>query len=119
MASWRDARKQLQKFVATAGLYLALGVWVVVGVISFLVHFHLIPENINVFPVEQMPALALVTGLFWILSEQAKDAEEEAKRLWLSSREGCNASAIRSRTWSRTSPPSSAFSIAWRSSRRT
>ncbi|MBM4055360.1 MAG: hypothetical protein FJ264_11985 [Planctomycetes bacterium] len=69
LSRFENAKRKIRNFVSTFGAYVAIAFWIVCAFVSFLDHF--IP------PVEQLPALVLVTALILILSEQNKEIKIE------------------------------------------
>jgi hypothetical protein len=75
----RRAKKAAVSGIRRFGFVVAIVLWFVVFGYIFLIHMHVLPESwqVEVVPAHELPALALVIALMFILSEELKEYKEE------------------------------------------
>lgn len=73
----KSAAKGLRHIISRFGTWAGLVYLAVASFIAFFVHFHIWPERWKLIPNEELPALAFVVGLLFVLSEQIKDYSSE------------------------------------------
>jgi hypothetical protein len=79
-ASFQDAKQAVGRWIKRFGFWAGTTLWAVASVLSFLVHYHVLPDHWKVVPDQELPALALVIGLMFILSEQVKEYKDKADK---------------------------------------
>jgi len=79
-ASFQNAKRAVGRWIKRFGFWVGATLWAVASVLSYLVHYHVLPEHWKVVPDQELPALAFVIGLMFILSEQVKEYKDRTNR---------------------------------------
>ena len=75
---WLQKKLAIRRFILRFALWIATGLWFLLAVVALLVHFDILPEPLKVVSGKELPAIAIVIGLIFILSEQVKEYKDEA-----------------------------------------
>jgi hypothetical protein len=75
----KTAMKAIRRVIKKFGSWVGVTLLGVDLLLVFLVHFHMWPEQWKIIPDQELPPVAFIVGLMFILSEQVQEYSEESR----------------------------------------